>query len=187
MGDKEPRMVKIQPLLLVTAFLVQLLVLASAVPALASPEQDEDEEESGLLLILRIPKPKVCLGSKFLMLRAELVNVSTRPIRIDKRVFWLGFSYINSSLDMFDGSRPRIGFSIGHHGPHYNPKFFVLKPGATYKTSFKYDLDEDAFQGPGVFEIETSYRQLYKPEGVADVFAGIIDSNKAAFEIVQCK
>jgi len=63
----------------------------------------------------------------------------------------------------------------------------MLKPGASHKTSFKYDLDEDAFKGLGEYKIGTSYRQLYQPEGVTDLFSGIINSNKATFEIVQCR
>jgi hypothetical protein len=129
--------------------------------------QDESEAElkSPLELRLTAQATAFCVGTP-LMLELEVTNDGQNDVSINRGRVWKEFSYGYSAPK---GKSRSGGMGMLTDSVAGN---FMLKTGASYRTTFEFPLTSDFFQEAGTYTLKTSLTHLF--------------SNEVTFELYDC-
>jgi hypothetical protein len=156
----------------------------------------ENKEPDILSLQIGMPHARVCLGSSFVRVKAELKNVSEGTVAIDPEQLLYAWSAdeVPKPDQMGFKDREIVTDSVPIDLPkskHRTPqcKCVVLRPGESIKKSVKVDLGNPPFfDKVGRFKVNIRYGVF--DEGTfkgAKFFIGVVRSNEFAFSVGPCK
>jgi hypothetical protein len=138
----------------------------------------------------------VCLGSRFVVVEAELKNVSGKKVAVAPEQLFYAYSFLGIPKDynLHVKDRDSINDSVSIDWPKHNqhsPKCacVVLHPGESVKKSIKLDLGEPAFfDEVGNYRVQIRYGLFdggtFKG---ASLSTGVVPSNEFQFVVEECK
>ncbi len=160
-----------------------------------NPRQENKESEI-LSLQVVMPHAKVCVGSRSVVVKAQLKNVSGQDIAVAPGQLHYAYAFFAVPKDggTWIKDRGSINDSVPIDWPNHKsrpPKCVcvVLRPGESLKKSVKLDLGEPAFFDKiGIYTVRIRYG-VFDDDTFKGIkfFTGVAPSNEFTFSVEPCK
>ncbi|MGA9248349.1 MAG: hypothetical protein WA713_20695 [Candidatus Acidiferrales bacterium] len=139
---------------------------------------EEAQARPPLLLRLVISDPTVCVQGN-LDLEIELRNISPQRVSVNPKHILYQITFDRDggarSTTSEDFWKPKV------------PQMVSLEPGASYRTTVKYKLDDPFFLVAGIYRTHIAYGQFSAASPSSpELYTGVVDSNVVLFEVRNC-
>lgn len=176
-----------------TIFWVFAMILWSAfcfVNHISAQEEKATVEKPPLSLKVTTAKTKICIGTKSILIEAEMSNNSRQSITIDKKYLWNG----TISIDFEKGKFNEGWVSSRSAEVPYTGDFLQLAPGQKYRETYNFVFAEedefnDFFKRTGQYEFKVHYQAVDLDDKSAEIrkslYKNSVESN-FQIRIIRC-
>ena len=161
-----------------------------AVSSVSAQKRRSQAEVAPLVLQVTTATPTICLGTKNILLKAVMTNVSKQPVTIDKYFLWK--NSISVTFENKTGGSGELAFGESIHGAG---DFLEIAPKQKYKEFYKFsfisnDVTRNFFRHTGQYILNIIYQAAdlnnKSPEVRKRLYTKPVISNQITFRIIKC-